>query len=406
MIFDITISNFGSIRNQLKIASLLHREMRISNRGFRRTGLGNGPLGPSRLMVMVGENETGKTTILSALQCLHSLATGKRDVEPQADYIRLFNGENCSFRLNFWSGKTPYCYSIGFRDGLVMKEELFNRPNRRPTLLYRRTRFDGGESELAFGNSLQLSPAEKEVLSAIPSDNQTVLSAYSTLNFHKPALETAWRYFSTQFCATTTVDDFTITAGEFIGIYPELMGKLMEMSKKGIRLDREIIDNLHALGQTAARCRRAGLEAKLFRESMAHFLHTLSSGMSEFIRTLVTLMVCVRNQGVCTIDDFGDKMDTNKACAVLDYFLSQETCSQLFLSTHSSLLLDYGQLRREQVVFLYRDADGHISADQKLAKSIHKSISLANAFNRGLRPDSGNINTNNEDTQSIDNLNK
>ena len=404
MIFDITISNFGSIHNQLKIASLLHREMRITNSGFRRTGLGNGPLGPSRLMFLVGDNETGKTTILSALQCLHSLVTGKRDVEIPSTSFQLFNDENCSFRLNFWSEKTPYYYSIGVRDGHVMKEELFNRPNRRPTLLYRRTRINEGKSELAFGNSLQLSPAEKEILSTIPSDKQTVLSAYSTLNFHNPALETAWRYFSTQFCATTPMDDFTITAGQFIDIYPELMGKLMEMNEKGVHVDKEIIDHLHALGQTAARCRRAALETTLFNESMAHFLHTLSSGMSEFIRTLVTLMLCVRSQGVCTIDDFGDKMDFHKACAVLDYFLSQETCSQLFLSTHSSLLLDYGQLRREQVVFLYRDADGHISADQKLAKSIHKSISLANAYNRGLRPDSDNINTDNEDTQSIDNL--
>ena len=397
MTFDITISNFGSIHNPLRISSMLIREIRITNSGFRKIGLGYGPFGPSRLMVLVGDNETGKTTTISAFQCLRSLVTKGKHLGLQSNFFQHFNYDNCSYRIHFLSGNTPYLYVLNLQEGYIINEELFNRPNRRPTLLYKRSRISEGLSDLSFGNALQMSPAEKEVLSTVLSDNQTVLSAYSNLNFHNRTLEIAWRYFSTQYCVSN-INDFTISAEQFTSIYPDLFNELIVMTEKGIHIGKETFDKLIILGQIAGRCLRSTLETNIFHESMAQFRSTLSSGVYEFIITLITLMMCIRNNEVCVIDDFGEKMDFNKAYALLDYYLSKESYSQLFLSTHSSLLLDYEKLRREQVVFLYRDTNGSISADQKLAKTLHKSISLTNAYNKGLRPKI----TNNNKNQNID----
>ena len=251
-----------------------------------------------------------------------------------------------------------------------------------------------------------MTPNEKNNLKAMLSKEKTLLQSYSNLIFHKPALDVAWRYMSVQLCNPSIISLLDFSAKEFMDSYPELQRALEEMADKGI-IAREISVNfLQSMRTYAVACSDNTSGNIHFRQYLGRYLRVLSSGESEFLTSLLSLVAANYNHGVCVIDDFADKMDVKKAMALLDYFFSKNSCSQLVFSTHNSLLLDYENLKREQVVFIYREKDGSISADQKLAKTLHKYISLTNTYNRGLRPNSekNNNNTDNEDTQSIDNI--
>ena len=411
MLIEINILKFGPIRQKLRICSPFMRSFRIPS-DRKSDNMDSDPkyFRNSRLVCLVGDNGGGKTIVLSALKYLFTLMT-----EGTATASRLLpastmvseNEKSMAISLVFLAGYVKYNYLIFVKGDVIVEERLFYIPHVRKTLLYQRKIDENGVTEITWGDSLRMTPNEKSNLRAMLSKDKTLLYSYSNLTFHKPALDVAWMYMSRQFFNPSLISLPVITAKDFVESHAELQKVLEEMAEKGIVGTEFAVDFLESMKHEAIVCSSlCNSDDVQFRQHLGRYMRMLSSGEAEFLLCLLLLVRANNNHGVCVIDDFADKMDVKKAMALLDYFLSKNSSSQFVFSTHNTTLLDYESLKREQVVFIYREEDGSISADQKLAKSLHKYISLANAYDRGLRPSPENKPKNITDKDDTHSLNK
>jgi len=343
----------------------------------------------SRLLCLVGDNGGGKTLVLSTLKYLSKLMTDGAISASHLVPVTFDSSEEekyISISIVFLADYIKYNYIIYVRGGVVEDERLFYTPHVRKTLLYKRKIDENGVTNITIGDSLRMTPVEKNNLKTMLSKEKTLLQSYSNLTFHRSALDVAWKYMSQQLCHPSIIGLMDGTAKEFIDSYPEMNKILNEMADKGIINNKSIIGLLQSIRQEALACPENISGNLHFRQYLGRRLCLLSSGEADFLQSLLLLVTAYRNNGVCVIDDFADKMDTPKAMALLDCFLTKNGCSQFVFSTHNTSLLDYDFLRREQVAYIFHETDGSISTDQKLAKALHKYISLANAYKRGLRP--------------------
>ena len=387
MITHINILHYGDICKSLQISLPFMRGYRINSDAIIDVwDVPQTHFDKSRLLCLIGDNECGKTAILSALINLHIIVTkGAKDTF-EYPYSYLFNIEKpFSISVEFIAKYKKFTYSIYSKGGVILEERLSYKPKVKSALLFRRKVDEYGNTELAFGESLKMTPSEKTALKSMLSREKTLLFTYSKMAFRKPTLDAAWHYLSQQFCAFP----HSITAKHFCKIYPMVTEMLNCFSVHIKDFNNNQLESLKSIATTCKDSSSGNIE---FQQALGRYLRTLSSGMSEFIEDLIVIAMAIINDGVCIIDDFADKMDVEKAYFLLDFFLGKKGSSQLIISTHRTTLLDYEHLRREYVVFMYRNADGFISADQKLAKSLQKTVSLANAYNRGIRPSSKQTN--------------
>ena len=142
-----------------------------------------------RPALIYGQNASGKTTILEALNFLRNLVLKPfPDKSFRFTHLRPFLGDknfkdgNTSFELEFVNKGTKYLYEVELNQKAIIKESLYRFKPKKALVYYRTTNVDKELTEIKFGSKIKIDKASRVSLIHNTLWNNTVLSGYLKTN--------------------------------------------------------------------------------------------------------------------------------------------------------------------------------------------------------------------------------
>ena len=365
---------FG-VSNHLSIRDAQELSLSASSLRDREDGLIDCPAAPSGSLlpaaVIYGANASGKSNLINAIRTMRNMVmSSQTGWEPDGGVPRQ------PFRLDEESGRSPSRFEIDFllngarhhygfeaSDAAFETEWLYAFPKSRRQMLFER---EG--DEFHFGRALK---GQNSVIARLTRPNSLFLSA-AAQNDHEQ-LSKVRLYFRA----------FRIVS--VIAFRPETVSRRLARRKE---LDRRVINFLGEIDtgvidyrrkesglledqELAAFFKKAGLEDKRASIELAHrgrdgesFYLEMERESAGTRRLLVALDLAFRalDEGApLFIDELGASLHTQAGEALLKLFRSKKTNpkgAQIIATTHDTNLLAPSVLRRDEVWFTRKEADG------------------------------------------------
>ena len=384
MLLRFGVSNHLSIREPQEL-SFAASSLKDRKEGLIDCAAVNGSIVPA--IVIYGANASGKSNLVAAMQTMLSMvlwshAKGK----PDGGVPRL------PFKLDPDSSRTPSRFDIDFvidrvrhhygfeaSDTAFVSEWLYVFPRS-----HRRTLFERVDNEFSFGRSLR---GPNKIIASLTRPNSLFLSA-AAQNDHEQ-LSKVYEYFGSMQgfreivvpgamasaqLAEQEVDgrviDFVIDFLEKVGTgiigyrrrETELSEKEQVFGREMMALISKLVDT--SLGSETVKSKRVSIEfAHRGRDGKKVYLE-LERESAGTRRLLIVLALAFRalNQGVpLFIDELDASLHTLACEEVLRLFCSRKNNpdgAQLVATTHDTNLMNSPVLRRDQLWFIQKDAEG------------------------------------------------
>ncbi len=381
MLLRFGVSNHLSIRERQEL-SLVASTLKDRDEGLIDCAPMNGSTVPA--IVIYGANASGKSNLLAAMRSMRSMillshAKGKPGGGVLRQPFRLdpvFSRKPSRFDIDFVIDGVRHHYGFEASDSAFVSEWLYVFPKS-----HRRTLFERVGNEFSFGRSLR---GRNQIIASLTRTNSLFLSA-AAQNSHEQ-LSRVYGYFGSikgfqeidisapvvsEELAEQEVDarviDFLKNVGAGIIGYRR---KATELSEKEQRLRREIPAIFRELVDPSIEP-ETDVEGKQVSIEFAHrgrggkqVYFDLDRESAGTRRLLIVLDLAFRalDQGVpLFIDELDASLHTHACEEVLRLFCSRENNpngAQLVATTHDTNLMNSPVLRRDQLWFIQKDAEG------------------------------------------------
>ena len=381
MLLRFGVSNHLSIRERQELSSVAS-SLRDRDEGLIDCAAMNGSIVPA--IVIYGANASGKSNLVAGMRSMRSMillshAKGKPDGGVPRYPFRLdpdYSQKPSRFDIDFVIDGVRHHYGFESSDSAFVSEWLYVFPKS-----HRRTLFERVGNEFSFGRSLR---GRNQIIASLTRTNSLFLSA-AAQNGHEQ-LSRVYGYFgsikgfqeidisgpvASEELAEQEVDarviDFLKRVGTGIIGYQRKETKLSEEEQA---FHREITEAFRKLGQTSFRP-ETDVEGKRVSIEFAHrgrdgkeVYFELDRESAGTRRLLIVLDLAFRalDQGVpLFIDELDASLHTHACEAVLSLFCSRKNNpkgAQLVATTHDTNLMNSPVLRRDQLWFTRKDAEG------------------------------------------------
>ncbi|MDR0508087.1 MAG: ATP-binding protein [Dysgonamonadaceae bacterium] len=185
MLINFSIQNYGSIKDKQILSFEADKSKHLEDYYVINT---NG-LRLLKLGLIYGANASGKTTILKALDFLHTLVLNpkykKTDIFEELKPFK-FNTEtinqNTIFEIEFLQNNTRYLYSVELNKEAIVKEELYSFNPKKSNVFKRNTKLQNLFTTIEFGNKIKAQKSAEETLINNTLWNNTVLGGFLKTN--------------------------------------------------------------------------------------------------------------------------------------------------------------------------------------------------------------------------------
>lgn len=409
MVEYLKISNFYSIREAVTLSFEATKEKAY-------TSLWAVPCGKKRLLKMIllyGQNGSGKTTILTALFVLKMILTQpplrslSRQIVPFA-FDDVSKSNPTKFELAFYINDIRYVYKLSVNPSYIDSEELTYYPQKASALIYRRNYDPVTEvSSISFGKSVELSTSEKKILEKDVVKTATLLATYGNKNMVCKTLKTVLMYFQDNFFGSINTACNHIDPAE---LYKDVCLQQIAQNMFGYLTHSNISDIKVAVNKRPIPEEYKNFiksspmpddeKAKLLAEDFVVdyerlFSHATPRGVFEleekvqstgtlaFLDYLALLYVVIRENKLAWCDEFGEGIHEYLLEALVELFLRSSAKSQLVIATHNISLLEYDKLRHDAVQIIEKNEYGETSIEVDRVRRVHKNVSLAKAYAKG-----------------------
>lgn len=381
MLLRFGVSNHLSIRERQEL-SFVASSLKDRQEGLIDCAAVNGSIVPA--IVIYGANASGKSNLVAAMRAMQSMilfshAKGKPDGGVSRYPFRLdpdFSQKPSRFDIDFVIDGVRHHYGFEASDTEFVSEWLYVFPKS-----HRRTLFERVGNEFSFGRSLR---GRNQIIASLTRPNSLFLSA-AAQNGHEQ-LSRVYGYFgsikgfqeidisgpiASEELAEQEVDarviDFLKKVGAGIIGYQRKETRLSEEEQP---LHREITAVIRKLGHTPLDPETDVKDKRVFIE----FAHRGRDGEEVYLeldresagtcRLLFVLTLAYRaiDEGVpLFIDELDASLHTHACEEVLSLFCSRENNpkgAQLVTTTHDTNLMNSPVLRRDQLWFIQKDAEG------------------------------------------------
>lgn len=294
---------------------------------------------------LFGSNAAGKSNIIKAMKfCTDLILKSHLNNEgDRFDYEPFkFDADKPSeFYIDFVAEDVEYEYSFVLHRGKVLEEELFYYPNKRKARIFSRKNTE----DYIFGKGLISRPQE---VVANTGAKTLYLSRASSMN--RQVAQSVYRFFLDKVVVGNPLVDFvTILPAEF-DTDKELLLKAFEVS------DSDIVD-----------IRLAEVHPGRYRLLSYHrenpsipfdFEKEESEGTKRLLSLLIPLLKKTIEGAAIFIDEFDLKLHLRLAEFLLDVVRASHG-GQMVFTSHNPSLINKDSLRREQLVFVNKQADGN-----------------------------------------------
>lgn len=362
MLIKIQVENFFSVKNKIAIdfrAANINtaKAKELSDNVFDWNG--------TKILKSIGlfgPNASGKSSILKAISfcCRLILESHQNNVGAKFNFQPFkFDGypaKPSSFLVDFVCEDVEYEYSFTLTQSRIISESLFYYPNGKKKKIFTRK-----EGIYSFGAGLIVKPND---VALNTSDKNLFLSRASSMN--RDIAQKVYKYFLNTFLLGL-VNINSLSVESIFKENKKLILRALSICDLDICDIKVRHDKIPMPIQSLV-----GAEPVQFQVmDVLRFqtVHTRSdkevfdldveesAGTKNLFSVLLRLLDVVRNGKSLMLDEFDASFHTRLSEFILD-LIHASTGSQLLYTSHNTNLIDISRLRRDQIVFVNKLADG------------------------------------------------
>lgn len=371
MVLEIRLSNFFSIDREVTL------EMQAANLQTKESKalLGNTFVCDSerllKTVAIYGANASGKSNIIKAIRACVQLIFeshnyNENTVFPFTPFKFGGGGKPSSFFIRFMINEIEYEYSFSLTNTEIITEELSYSPNGRKKLVFSRDERKGPDKK----NIYEFKSAIRRPMDVAANTSKKTLFVSRASQMDRDVAKDVFRYFNERFILNYYgYNSFSIAS--LLNSNKDLILKVLKAADSDI-IDIHSQQELKSLTtavfdpQSNQLLSREDIQKPQLKITTFHknnpeipfdFYTEESIGTQVFFNMMLTILNIIKENKVLLIDEISTGLHVSLVEYILDLFHQSES-AQLIFSTHNTNLLDMKKLRKDQVYFVNKRADG------------------------------------------------
>ena len=363
MILKIELQNFFSIKDKItidfcaaNIDTLLSRELRQNVMWWKDVPV-------LKSIGLFGPNASGKSNILKAITfCCRMVLDSHNYNEGTVFNFEPFKFNDYStkpskFLIDFVCDDIEYEYSFELTKTEILSESLYHYPKGKRAKVFTRKANDSYD----FGSKTIDKPSD---VVRSTSEKNLFLSRASSMN--RELAQRLYNFFLEKFLLGLVNINEALLLDSF-NEYKKVILKALEISDSDItdidvRKEQVPVQIAALPGQTEITYKLMDiLRFKTYHKGNKNVMFDMdmeeSGGTKKLFQILLRLLDVVKHKKAIQMDEFDMGLHTRLADFILDLIHASEG-SQLLFTSHNTNLIDIKRLRRDQIVFVNKTAEG------------------------------------------------
>lgn len=348
MVLEIRLSNFFSINEEvvldMQAANLQTKE---SKELLGNTFVCNGER-ILKTVAIYGANASGKSNVIKAIRaCVQMIFESHNYNENTVFAFIPFKfggvGKPSKFYIRFMIDGVEYEYSFTLTNTEIITEELYFYPMGRRKLVFARDERKGPDKKEIY----EFRTAIRRPMDVAANTSKKTLFVSRASQMDREVAKDVFRYFNERFILNYLgYNSYSIES--LLNSNKDLILKVLKIA------DSDIIDirSQHELGEDKITTFHRNNPEVPF-----DFYSEESSGTQEFFHMMLTILNIIRGNKVLLIDEISSGLHVKLVEYILNLFHQSES-AQLIFSTHNTNLLNMKKIRKDQVYFVNKRADG------------------------------------------------
>ena len=372
MVVEIKLSNLFSIMDEVvldmraaNIQTKKSKELEENTFSYQKGRL-------LKTVAIYGANASGKSSIVKAIRAcvgmiINSHNHNENTVFPFAPFKFGGADKSSSFFIRFNTDGVEYEYSFEMTHTQIVKEELYYYPNGRRSKVFSRDESLGSDKKKVY----DFRGVIARPMDVVANTSQKTLFVSRASQMGREVAQKVFRFFYENFIL------------DFYNYNPVLLGRLLESNKEQLLSvlhigDSDIVNvsSKHELKPYTTAVfdplnnntilsmddiQKTQLIITTYHKSNPNvpfdFSTEESDGTQRLFFMMLTILDIVKNNKILLVDEIERSLHTRLVEYIISLFNRSER-AQLIYTTHNTYLLDNNKVRKDQVYFTNKRADG------------------------------------------------
>ncbi len=371
MILEIRLSNFFSIMDEvvldMQAANIQTKKAKaLAGNTFKHKGV--------RLLktaAIYGANASGKSNIIKAIRACVSMIYNSHNhnentVFPFTPFKFGGSDKLSTFFIRFIMDGVEYEYSFSMTTSEIVKEELHHSPNGRRATVFTRDESKGPEKK----NIYDCKSGIRRPMDVAANTSRKTLFISRASQMGRELAQKVFRYFNEQF--------ILYIANYNTDTIERLLEENREQLLNVLRIADSDIININSRSEQRSyttaifdpqnnnnivsmdNIQKPQLVITTYHRnnpSVSFDFDEESEGTRRLFFMMLTIIDIVKNNKILLVDEIEISLHTKLVEYILSLFNNSE-CAQLIYTTHNTYLLNENKIRKDQVYFTNKRADG------------------------------------------------
>ncbi len=370
MIIEIRLANFFSIHEEVVLSM---QAANLQTKQAKDLLQNTFVVGKERLLKTValyGANASGKSNIIRAIRACVCMIFDSHNYNENTifDFVPFKfadASQTSSFFIRFMMNEVEYEYSFSLNVSEIVTESLYYYPKGRRSLVFMRDERKVGAKEKYEFRSMIKRPLD---VAANTSRKTLFISRASQMG--RPIAQDVFGYFYNRFILGY-IGYNASSAEQLLQLYKDSLLQVLNIADSDIvniesRTEPATFTSALFDGKTNKLLSMDSVQKQSLMIQTFHknnptipfdFYTEESLGTQELFNRMLTILDVIKNGKVLLVDEIEEHLHTKLVEFILNMF-HQSNSAQLICTTHNTNLLDMKLLRKDQIYFVNKCADG------------------------------------------------
>lgn len=372
MILEIRLSNFFSIMDEVVLDMQAANIQSKKAKGLKSNTCECGGVKVLKTVAIYGANASGKSSIIKAIRACVAMIYNSHNHNENTVFPFVpfkFGGMDkpSTFFIRFLMEGIEYEYSFTLTQTEIIKESLYYYPNGRRSMVFTRDEGKGPEKRDIY----EFKSVIRRPMDVVANTSQKTLFISRASQMDREMAQKVFRYFNEQFILN------------FFNYNPIALKKMLEDNHDQLLqvlhiADSDIVNisSRHELRPYTTAVfdpqnnnnilsvddiQKPQLIITTYHRSnpdVAFDFNTEESdGTQRLFFMMLTILDIVKNNKILLVDEIEASLHTKLVEYIISLF-NNSNCAQLIYTTHNTYLLNDNKIRKDQVYFTNKRADG------------------------------------------------
>lgn len=372
MVLEIRLSNFFSIMDEVVLDMQAANIQSKKAKGLKSNTCECSGVKVLKTVAIYGANASGKSSIIKAIRACVAMIYNSHNHNENTVFPFVpfkFGGMDkpSTFFIRFLMDGIEYEYSFALTQTEIIKESLYYYPNGRRSMVFTRDESKGPEKRDIY----EFKSVMRRPMDVVANTSQKTLFISRASQMDREIAQKVFRYFNEQFILN------------FFNYNPIALKKMLEDNHNQLLqvlhiADSDIVNisSRHELRPYTTAVfdpqnnnnilsvddiQKPQLIITTYHRSnpdVAFDFNTEESdGTQRLFFMMLTILDIVKNNKILLVDEIEASLHTKLVEYIISLF-NNSNCAQLIYTTHNTYLLNENKIRKDQVYFTNKRADG------------------------------------------------